>query len=152
MHVLVMYGLPPALAAQLAALFMLGRSPQVHEFMGYPVNLRSLWVPVMLVLLVLALRALLPTTGIVPLIAAAAFLLSVGAVLSPARAARHVRERLPHMVGELALFLAAGVLSLGLRALLHTLRPCPGPPASTRHSWPCCCSPCWGRRTSAHTR
>ena len=43
MHVLVMYGLPPALAAQLAALFILGRSPQVHEFMGYPVNLRSLW-------------------------------------------------------------------------------------------------------------
>lgn len=127
LHVLVLYGLPPALAAQLVVLTITGRNPEIRDFEGYPVTLRALWVPVMLTLLVLILNALLPAAGIVPLIAAAAFLLSVGTAGSTARTSRHVREQLPRMIGELALFLAAGVLSRGFRVLVYALPAVPQP-------------------------
>lgn len=125
LHVLVLYGLPPAMAALLAMLALPGRAPDVERFEGYPPRLEALRVPATLALCILVLHALLPTAGIVPLIAAAAFLLAMRA--GPARAARHVRERLPRMCGELALFLAAGVLSLGLRTLMLSLPALPRP-------------------------
>lgn len=127
LHVLVFYGLPPALAAQLTVLTLTARSPGIRAFEGHPVTLHALWIPITLTLLILILRALAPAAGIVPLIAAAAFLLAASTAGSIARTSRHVRERLPRMAGELALFLAAGILSLGLRMLMHTLPALPQP-------------------------
>lgn len=91
------------------------------EFAGYPLRLDVLWLPAALAAAVIAVRLIWPS---VPVLTATAMLAPLIACIGVARRAGldhagaglvgHVRVRLPGMSGELALFLSAGVLAVGL--------------------------------------
>lgn len=96
----------------------------LDAFTGYPVAFASLWIPAVLALAVITGAAILPRTSILLVIAMAALVVTSlvlivrhGALTSLRRLSTHVFEGLPGMVGELLLFLAAGILAVGLSAL-----------------------------------
>jgi len=132
---LVACGLPLAGTALLLTLLELRRDPDMAHFSGYPVGIRSLWVPALLAGLVLTLHELLPDAGILTIIAVGALLLSTLLTLARRGVRRgirllhmHVCTTLPTLGGELALFLAAGVLAVGLQAIIGSgLLPLPVP-------------------------
>ena len=96
-------------------------SESLAGFTGYPLRLDVLWLPAVLAVAVVALRLLWPN---VPVLTATALLAPLIACIGVARRAGpgragagvvgHARVRLPGMAGELALFLSAGVLAVGL--------------------------------------
>ena len=97
----------------------------VEAFVGYPTHLSALMVPAILIVTVVGMSQLLPTTPILVLIAISALLVT-GSVLirrhgikgSLQRFKTHVTRGLPRIVNELCLFLAAGVLAGGISALI----------------------------------
>ncbi len=123
--VLVAVGLPLAIIGLgFAAWDARRRDPRkLEDFVGYPTDLRSLFVPLLLASGVLAAHLVWPRVSVLTVIAWVAPLL-VGTLLGVRAGAReaavgmlaHVQQRLPEMRGELALFLAAGVLASGLTA------------------------------------
>ncbi len=125
---LALAGLPLAIVINLLAARDLIRRPGVADaFVGYPMHLSALWVPLLLALMVLAGHALRPqwtTLAIVslaaPLMATVIVMTRGGVIGGRAQLARHVRHRLPVMRGELSLFLAAAVFATGLNALIST--------------------------------
>ncbi len=96
-------------------------------FVGYPMNFTALWIPGLLVVIVLAAHALVPSWSILAIIALSAPLLTVGILIvqqkhhawPPLR--DHIRHGLASTANELALFLAAGVLAAGLISLTGQL-------------------------------
>jgi len=124
---LVLLGLPFALAglALTAALALIFERDKVRNFRGYPMDFRNLWLPAALAVAVFAINRLLPQASILIHIALGALLVS-GVALSvrhgPAgaaqRMAKHVTHGLPGQASELYLFLAAGVLAVGLFSAL----------------------------------
>lgn len=102
----------------------LTRDPAAAEFTGYPLHWRALWAPVLLSACVLSGHALLPALSVLVLIEGAALAVSVGVLLftRPRELvpvlAGHVRERLPDMRGEIAMFLSAAVMTAGLGAAI----------------------------------
>lgn len=125
---LALAGVPLAIAINLLAARDLIRRPGVADaFVGYPMHLSALWVPLLLALIVLAGHVLWPqwtTLAIVslaaPLMATVIVVARGGVVAGRGQLARHVRHRLPVMRGELSLFLAAAVFATGLNALIST--------------------------------
>ncbi|MCB1915343.1 MAG: hypothetical protein KDG52_06470 [Rhodocyclaceae bacterium] len=123
----VAVGVPFALALLLLAGYRLERElgAEVAGFVGYPMHLSALWLPVLLALAVAAGRqwlhgwtALAVITVAAPAIAVLACLARHGPVDTVRRVGDQASTRLPAMSGELALFLAAAVFASGLRALL----------------------------------
>jgi hypothetical protein len=106
---------------------------EVERFTGYPMTFSSLWIPVVLVFAVAAGAIALPQTSILLVIAIAAIAVTCallaaryGVRQAAQRITSHIFEGLPGMVGELSLFIAAGVLAVGLTALVnvsHTALP-----------------------------
>lgn len=97
---------------------------ELADFEGYPLTVASLWLPCLLAVAVTVGHLLLPRASFMVIIALAALLVTVGVlvasngvVTSARRLGSYVQHGLPAMVGELLLFLAAGVLAVGLRAL-----------------------------------
>ncbi len=90
-------------------------------FAGYPLRPDVLWLPATLAVAVVGLRLVWPN---VPVLTATAMLAPLVAWIGVARRSGlgragvrvvdHTRVRLPGMSGELALFLSAGVLAVGL--------------------------------------
>ena len=123
--VLVATGLPLALVGlAYAAWDARRRDPHaLRDFDGFRTDPRSLLVPLLLAVGVLAVHLLWPRVPVLTVIAWVAPLL-VACLLwqrgGPREAAAgmfaHVQLRLPEMRGELALFLAAGMLASGLTA------------------------------------
>lgn len=117
-------GLPLALAALGWSAVELGRLPEAARFSGYPLHLEALTLPGVLALAVLGLHELLPALSIITLVAALCLLFALVVVplregrRGPALLARHVTLALPAMATELALFLSAGVLGVGIAAAL----------------------------------
>ena len=98
---------------------------EVDEFRGYPLHVSSLWIPAVLAVLVVSLSVLAPGLSILTVIALGSlFLTSVALLwldgLSTARNALRdfVVNSLPSTANELTLFLAAGVLAVGLERLV----------------------------------
>jgi hypothetical protein len=96
-------------------------SDSLAEFPGYPLRLDVLWLPAALAMAVIALRFRWPTVPVLtatamlaPLIAFIGVSLRAGPGQASAGVIAHARTRLPGMSGELALFLSAGVLAVGL--------------------------------------
>ena len=111
----------------IAVLGRLEEGGRLDDFRGYPFRAGTLWLPLTLGGAVAvvhwawpALSILLAISLLAPAIAAAALVGQAG----PARAARitsrFVLVELPGMGGEIALFLAAGVLGAGLSTLVST--------------------------------
>ena len=98
---------------------------EVESFVGYPTHLSALKVPAILIITVVSISQLLPTTPILVLIAISALLvtcsvliLRYGMIGSIERFKTYVISGLPRIVNELCLFLAAGVLAGGISALI----------------------------------
>ena len=98
---------------------------QVSGFVGYPLRLDSLWVPVVLATLVISFSRFAPSLSILAVIAIAALALTLitlmvssGLLRTAAIGRRFICEELPRSVNEVTLFLAAGVLSAGLIGLV----------------------------------
>lgn len=123
-HVLAA-GLPLALVAGALTTLELSRRFDLDEVAGFSLSPRSLLMPVIMAMLVLLFHyALTPALGIVSIItfllpaAALATNLPQGPRWTLRRVRRHTLTRLPAMRGEIALFLAAGLLTLGISTLI----------------------------------
>ncbi|TFH88188.1 hypothetical protein EQG41_04600 [Billgrantia azerbaijanica] len=118
-------GLPLALVAGALTTLELSRRFDLSEVAGFSLSPRSLLMPLIMASLVLLFHyALTPALGIVSIIT---FLLPSAALVTnlPSgprwtlrRVRRHCLTRLPAMRGEIALFLSAGLLTLGLSTLI----------------------------------
>lgn len=93
-------------------------------FIGYPIDRPSMMLPGFLAAAVVAVHQLWPSLSIVAIIALASPIFSF-AFMSPGNRRLRVRRQftrgLPGLAPQFSLFLAAGVLSTGLTALLATL-------------------------------
>ncbi len=115
------------LGAPLAVLAMVVTYREVMRlspegFMGYPMRYESLWLPCLLAILVLTVHSIYPELSVIGLVTLISPLLTVlvlglkgGSESRPMR--RHVIGRLPLMVAEVSLFLAAGVMAAGLKSV-----------------------------------
>ena len=116
------------LCAALVYLEALLRFPdRMAGFVGYPLEREALLVPAVLLLFVAVSANAFPDTSILILISLCA--LSVSALLlmvrhGPSGMARQLKDHtlthLPRMVGELSLFLSAGVFAVGMAALIDS--------------------------------
>lgn len=103
------------------------RLQKVIDFPGYPMHLSSLVIPATLAALVMGLHLLLPTITVLALVSISSITLVFLVLLLRNRNTawsqfkRHLLEAAPRMGRELALFLGAGVLTLGLQILLSTV-------------------------------
>ncbi len=105
--------------------WFLPRAPGAADFVGFPLRVQALWPPVLLSACVLGGHWLLPRLSILILIEGAA----LGMVLAmlplvrgraaPGVLLGHLRERLPGMGGEIAMFLGAAVMSAGIEAAVR---------------------------------
>ena len=98
---------------------------EVRHFKGYPMTLSNLWLPGILVVSVLVGHKWLPHASILAVIALSALMVSIiglcfsyGLIGATLALKHHIMKGLPKMVNELVLFLAAGVLAIGLRTLV----------------------------------
>ena len=109
----------------IALLARLEEGERLADFRGYPFRLESLWLPLALGGAVVAVHWTWPTISVLlvisllaPAIAVAAVIGQAGGARASRITARFVLAELPGMGGEIALFLAAGVLGGGLAALV----------------------------------
>ena len=98
---------------------------EVASFVGYPTHLSALLVPAILIITVVLMSQLMPSSPILVLIAISALLVTCSVLLlrygitgSSERLKTYVTNGLPRIVNELCLFLAAGVLAGGISALI----------------------------------
>lgn len=117
-------GLPLAAVALALTALELSRDRDAAAFEGYPLQREALGLPAVLAAGVLALHAALPGLSVITLVAALSMALGLlalglreGAQALPTLR-EHVVTTLPAMATELALFLSAGVLGVGIAAAL----------------------------------
>jgi hypothetical protein len=119
---LMCIGLPLALLGLAISWLTLSSSRYHHarEFAGYPLRPEALWLPSALVVSVLLIHELQPAWPVLAIITLTAPILTVLTLLvrdgglTGAALRRVIDVRLPEMGGEMALFMAAGVLSAGM--------------------------------------
>lgn len=126
----VIAGFPLALILLIWSSWDLPRDAEVgvSGFVGYPMRLYSLWLPLVLSLVVAAGYFFLPHWSPLSIISAAALGVSLTSVMVTSGRGQkieqivgHAQRRLPAMSGEMLLFLAAGVFATGLQALMNTI-------------------------------
>lgn len=105
----------------------LTRDRSAPDFIGYPLHWRTLAAPAVLSACVLSGHLVLPELSVLVLIEGAALGVTLLALLfqRPRRVTAtlvtHVREQLPEMRGELAMFLGAATMTAGLGAAVGTV-------------------------------
>lgn len=127
---IMLVGIPLTLVG-LLTLYGLGRWTNYgasEKLRGYPVHFESLGLPALLALGVLVLHTMLTGYSVLsliiilcPILVAVTLVARSGLSGAGNTLAGFVRGRFPDMVGELVLFLAAGVLATGLSAFFSTL-------------------------------
>ncbi|MGB7183877.1 MAG: hypothetical protein WBD51_18195 [Burkholderiaceae bacterium] len=102
---------------------------EVRAFKGYAVTFSNLWVPVLLAITVLFGVRALPQVSILLIIAISSLLISItvlfarhGRQKASKRLSFHITGGLSGMAGEILLFTSAGVLAVGLTALVDSGR------------------------------
>ena len=121
---LVLAGLPVALSGLMITTWQVMRDEDSEKTYGYPLRFEALLVPLLLSIAVILLNRLFPEFPVLTLITILSFLLAllVLAMRNPStammRVGSHIVSGLPDMYRELMLFLAAGVMSTGIAALL----------------------------------
>ncbi|MDJ0738381.1 MAG: hypothetical protein QNJ91_01610 [Gammaproteobacteria bacterium] len=125
--VLSLVGLPLAALGLATSAWSLRRHAAVGDYVGYPMHFAALWIPGLLALLVLAAHAVWHALPILTLIAGLSLALTLAVLAArhgaaaPGRLRAHVADGLPGMSGELALFLAAGVLAAGIASAVASV-------------------------------
>ncbi len=121
---LIGVGVPLALLALVVTATEVSReSPDT--FRGFPMHVRSLWLPALLAVMILVIHDLAPSVSILGIIALLAPTVTL-AVLALRRArplvtgGRHATDGLPLMRNELLLFLAAGFMAAGLTGVFDS--------------------------------
>ncbi|MFP8965986.1 hypothetical protein ACKC9G_05340 [Pokkaliibacter sp. CJK22405] len=118
-------GLTIALIALVASTWRMNR--QWQDIEGYPLDLKTLLLPVGLAIIVITCHEFFPqvsVTLVITLVAPITALLFLGLRQPssvPQKLEQHVSQSLGRMGGEVALFLAAGVLSSGLMVMVKAL-------------------------------
>jgi len=128
LSILMLAGLPFAIIGGIwTYLIACARDPdRVRQFTGYPMDLRNLWIPVLLaayvaalyvvfelpILICIAIGALLVTASVLPI--------RYGPIHTLSVLRQHICNGLSAMGSELLLFLAAGVLATGLTAAMES--------------------------------
>ena len=118
-------GLPLALFGLLLTGWYLTRLDDSVSYVGYPMHFGALWIPALLATAVLSLHLWQPQLPILTLISASALALTLLVLpvrdlhSAPGRFTGQVSSGLPRMSGELALFLAAGVLAAGIASAVE---------------------------------
>ena len=103
----------------------LPQAPEAAAFVGYPLRWQALWVPLLLSGCVLGGHLYWPALPVLTLIEGAALGMVLALLpLLRGRAALplltgHLRERLPGMGSEIAMFLGAAVMSAGIEAAVR---------------------------------
>ncbi len=126
---LISIGLPLALAGLTVSWLTLSskRHGSARDFAGYPLHLEALWVPFVLVVSVLLLHEWQPAWSVLAIITLSAPTISAITLFAregnraAAAMVRVVDVRMPEMGGEMALFMAAGVLSAGMAGMVSAL-------------------------------
>ena len=120
-----LFGLPLAMVSGLLTTFELSRRFDLSEVYGFSLAPRSLLMPAIMALLVMVFHFwLTPELSIVGIITfliptiALLYNLREGPRYTLRRIHQHTTSRLPAMRGEISLFLAAGLLTLGLSTLV----------------------------------
>lgn len=100
-------------------------SEAVANFRGFPMQVSSLWVPALLAVIVVLLAKLASQLSILTVIALGGLLITVGTLLwrqgfsgSASSLSEFIANGLPRTANELTLFLAAGVLAVGLTGIV----------------------------------
>ncbi|MGO3058627.1 MAG: hypothetical protein ACTID3_17045, partial [Halomonas sp.] len=123
-----LFGLPLAMASGLLTTLELARRFDLSNVLGFSLAPRSLLMPVVMALLVMVFHFwLTPELSIVGIITflipgvASLYNLREGPRYTLRRVRQHTTTRLPAMRGEISLFLAAGLLTLGLSTLVAAI-------------------------------
>jgi hypothetical protein len=125
--VIMAFGLPFAMVGLIVVMVEAQfRYPdEVKQFTGFAMTPSNLWLPGVLVIGVLVGHTFLPQASILAVIGLSALVVStVGLCVScgfnqaRGQLQHHILHVLPKMVNELVLFLAAGVLAIGLQSLV----------------------------------
>lgn len=126
----MLYGLGLTASALLVITLLAGgwRLKKLDQFPGYPVQPDSLLIPLLLALSVLVFHALFPAIQVLILVSLTAITLSLSVIAwryfkgeeDLSRLTAHVLSSGERMARELALFLGAGVLTIGLQTALST--------------------------------
>lgn len=123
-----LFGLPLAMVSGLLTTVELGRRFDLSNVLGFSLAPRSLLMPVVMALLVMVFHFwLTPKLSIVGIITflipsvALLYNLREGPHYTLRRVRQHTIARLPAMRGEISLFLAAGLLTLGLSTLVASI-------------------------------
>lgn len=118
-------GLPLALTGLVLSGWRLTRQGRAADFVGFPARFEAMWIPAALAAVVLAWHQWVPEQPILTQISTASIVLTILVLLfrlrrgAGHRLVRHVDQGLPGMSGELALFLAAGVLAAGIHSVVQ---------------------------------
>lgn len=125
---LILAGLPITLSGLIVVLIeaRLRHKQDMQDFIGYPIHLQSITIPLLLACAVISGSWLMPDTPILVVISmsalfitAAVLLKRVGFHLGGRQLKFYTTEGLPRIVNELTLFLAAGVIAAGMSALIQ---------------------------------
>ncbi len=99
----------------------------VDSFIGFPIHFEALWLPVVLAIAVILGHQFYPAIKIIIMIAGCAVVITFFVLLSRyggrstvVKMGEHITQQLPKMQGELLLFLAAGVMSVGLASFIES--------------------------------
>ncbi|WP_434971328.1 hypothetical protein [Microbacterium sp. bgisy207] len=124
--VLVLCGLILAVVSLAIGVALLVRAfgDELPSYTGFAIGVSMLRIPLSLAALVIVGHALLPSVDLSVIVLLASLLVTVASLMTrhprrmPRILAAHVVRGLPRMRGEVTLFTAAGVLSVGMRALV----------------------------------
>lgn len=125
----MVYGLLLTVMALVLMTLLAGgwRLQRIQDFPGYPMQLSNLVIPATLAVGVMGLHLLFPHITVLSLVATSSISLVFAVLLFRNKHSawpqfkQHLLEAAPRMGRELALFLGAGVLSLGLQTVLGTI-------------------------------
>ena len=99
---------------------------EIEDFVGFPMHLQSLSIPLLLVITVASATSLMPTVPVLVVIAFSALLITLIVLIlrNNLRSAfqqigHYIVDGLPRTVNELTLFLAAGLIAAGMSAMIQ---------------------------------
>ncbi|SIS40337.1 hypothetical protein [Neptunomonas antarctica] len=124
LFVLALAGLPIAAVALWIAGTDISKEDDIDQFKGYPLDLSALWMPSLLAVSIMACHFLLPRVPVLTLIALLSILLPLVILIFKRSSVgvsgykHHIINVIPNIGSELLLFLAAGVLAVGIGSVM----------------------------------